>query len=84
MPVVFDGYKNSRDEVFNKLASHNIHARKYFWPLTNESECFAGLPGFDSLLTPVAKFIADHVITLPMYSDLQIEDVDKICDIITL
>ena len=33
-------------------------------------------------VTPVAKWAADHVLTLPMYADLTVEDVDRICDII--
>jgi len=32
--------------------------------------------------TPVAKYIADRVLTLPLYADLPLEDVDRICDII--
>ena len=32
--------------------------------------------------TPIAKYISDNVLTIPMYADLSIEDVDRICDII--
>ena len=32
--------------------------------------------------TPVAAFLAGHVLTLPMYADLAMEDVDRICEII--
>ena len=81
-PVVFDGYKLNRDEVFARLAEENIIARKYFYPLTNDFACYAGRPGFDSALTPVAKHAADCVLTLPMFAGLEIEDVDRICDII--
>lgn len=81
-PVVFDGYKYSRDEVFEKLAAQGIVARKYFYPLTNSFECYRGLPGFDDEQTLVAKRIASQVLTLPMYADLSLEDVDKICKII--
>ena len=38
-PVVFDGYKYTRNEVFEKLAEQEIGARKYFYPLTNSFEC---------------------------------------------
>jgi dTDP-4-amino-4,6-dideoxygalactose transaminase len=79
-PVVFDGYKMSRDEVFEKLKAENIYARKYFYPLTNSFECYKGR--FDVEKTPVAKYVADRVLTLPLYADLAIEDVDRICDII--
>ncbi len=81
-PVVFDGYKYTRDEVFAKLAEENIIARKYFYPLTNSFECYRGKPGFDPDDTPVAKHMADSVLTIPMFADLSSDDVDRICDII--
>lgn len=79
-PVVFDGYKMNRDQVHESLKSQNIFARKYFYPLTNSFECYKD--GFDPHETPVAKYIADRVLTLPLYADLALEDVDKICKII--
>ena len=79
-PVVFDGYQMSRDEVFEKLKAEGIYARKYFYPLTNSFECYKDR--FDVEKTPVAKYIADMVLTLPLYADLALEDVDRICNII--
>jgi dTDP-4-amino-4,6-dideoxygalactose transaminase len=79
-PVVFDGYKMNRDEVFEKLKANNIFARKYFYPTTNSFECYKGR--FDVGETPVAQYIAARVLTLPLYADLALEDVDRICDII--
>jgi dTDP-4-amino-4,6-dideoxygalactose transaminase len=81
-PVVFDGYKYTRDEVFARLAQEQIIARKYFFPLTNDIDCYRQLPGAGTEKTPVAKHVADSVLTLPLYADLTIEEVDKICDII--
>lgn len=81
-PVVFDGYKKNRDEVFEELKKYDIIARKYFYPLVNDMECYKGYPTADSSKTPIAKHIADRVLTLPMYADLALEDVDRICDII--
>lgn len=81
-PVVFDGYKYTRDEVFARLGENGIVARKYFYPITNSFECFDGKPGFNPDDTPVAKHIADSVLTLPMYADLPLEEVDRICDLV--
>ena len=81
-PVVFDGYKYGRDEVFERLAAQNIIARKYFYPITNAFDCYKGRPGFDPATTPIAKYIADRVLTLPLYPDLGFDDIDRICDII--
>ncbi len=81
-PVVFDGYKYTRDEVFAKLAGQGITARKYFYPLTNAEACFEGMPFYGPEKTPVANHYASRVLTLPLYADLALEDVDRICKII--
>ncbi|GAA0606440.1 DegT/DnrJ/EryC1/StrS family aminotransferase [Virgibacillus siamensis] len=79
-PVVFDGFRFSRDEVFERLKTKNIYSRKYFYPLTNSFEYHGDK--YDINKTPVAKDIAERVLTLPLYADLDLKDVDKICDII--
>jgi len=80
MPVVFDGYPCDRDQIFAALAEQNIHARKYFYPCVNEYDCYRDQ--FDSSLTPVAAKLSRQVLTLPLYADLPVEIVDKVCDII--
>lgn len=81
-PVVFDEkvFGATRNEVFEKLAENDICARKYFYPLTNTFECFNGK--FDVSKTPVALHISNRVLTLPLYADLPLDDVDRICNII--
>ena len=81
-PVLFDKavFGADRDEVFDKLAENGIGARKYFYPLTNTFDCYKGM--FDANDTPVAFDISMKVLTLPLYADLAIEDVDRICDLI--
>ena len=82
LPVVFDGFGATRDEVFEALGKEGITARKYFFPLTNSFECYRDLPTAGAEKTPVAAYLADRVLTLPMYADLAMEDVDRICEII--
>ena len=81
-PVVFDGYKYSRNEVFDMLKQHDIIARKYFYPLTNSFACYKYYPTAGAEKTPVARYISERVLTLPLYADLALDDVDRICDII--
>ncbi len=81
-PIVFDGYKYTRDEIFELLKNENIIARKYFYPLTNELECYKDSAKFDVYDTPVAKYVSERVLTLPLYADLDLKDVDRICNII--
>ena len=70
----------TREDVFDALAEHGIHARKYFYPLTNTFECFHG--AFDVEATPIALHMSRRVLTLPMYADLPLTEVDRICDVI--
>lgn len=81
-PVVFDGYKYTRNEIFNMLHEKGITARKYFYPLTNSFECYRNYPTAGVEKTPVAQHLALRVLTLPLYADLALEDVDRICDVI--
>lgn len=81
-PVVFDGYKYTRNEIFEMLQTHNITARKYFYPLTNSFECYRHYPTAGLEKTPVAQHLALRVLTLPLYADLNLDVVDKICNVI--
>ena len=81
-PIVFDGYKYTRNEVFEKLAEVGIGARKYFYPLTNSFECYRNYPTAGTEKTPIAQHMALRDLTLPLFADLSLEDVDRICDVI--
>ena len=70
----------TRDDVFDSLAREDIKARKYFYPLTSDFDCYKA--SYDSSLTPIAKTAAERVLTLPMYAGLALQDVDRICDAI--
>jgi len=81
-PLVFNekifGY--SRNDVYTELKKHEIYSRKYFYPLTSTFECFHGK--YNASLTPIALYLSKRVLTLPLFADLELEDVDKICEII--
>lgn len=81
-PIVIDPdeFGCDRDVVFELLAENEYGARKYFYPLINDFECYKG--AYDSNETPIAKYVSKNVLTLPIYADLALDDVDKICEII--
>ena len=81
-PVVFDGFTYTRDQIFEKLQAQGIIARKYFYPLTNTMDCYSKLETAGSQKTPVANYIAQRVLTLPLYADLSLAEVDLICDVV--
>lgn len=84
MPVLIEPaeFGISRDDVFAALSEEGINARKYFYPLTSDFKCYEGMFAPGQKATPIAYDAANKVLTLPMYADLSLEDVDRICSII--
>lgn len=70
----------SRDQIVEELKKENIYVRKYFYPLVTDYGCYSEY--YNSLSTPVAKRFSECVMTLPLYADLQEEQVFKICNAI--
>lgn len=81
-PVLVEKEKfgKSRNQIFDELIKHDIYARKYFYPLTNTFACFNGK--YDVSKTPIAHKISTNVLTLPIYADIEMETVDRICSIV--
>ena len=80
-PVYFDKKKfgKSRDDIYAALKTQEIYTRKYFYPAINELECYAE---YRDQKTPVTHDVATHILTLPIYEELEMKDVDRICDLI--
>lgn len=75
-------YGKSRDDVYNELRRHNIYGRRYFYPLISQFPTYRGLPSAHRENLPVAEKIAGQVLCLPIYPDLNIEYLNKICNIL--
>lgn len=81
-PIIIDpqAFGIDRDRLVQVLLHHHIHARKYFYPISSACSCYRKV--FDSSKTPIALQLSQRVLTLPLYADLALEDVDAICGII--
>lgn len=81
-PIIVDekAYGTDRNGLFALLKANNIVARKYFYPLITSFDCYRDF--FPVVDVAVAEGIAEKVMTLPLYADLSLEIVDRICDII--
>ena len=80
-PIIVDEkeFGMTRNDLFEKLKEFNIFPRKYFYPLTAEYGCYKGK--FNANL-PIAKYVSDRVLALPIYGSLEYSSVKKICEII--
>lgn len=81
-PVLFEkaDFGVTRDIVYSKLKEKGIFARKYFYPLTSSFDCYKSENFSD--LTPIAQYVSENILTLPLYAELSLEEVDYVCDTI--
>lgn len=70
----------TRNQLFDELQKYNILSRKYFYPLITEMECFK--KEFEVYKLPVAKYVSEGILALPMYGELDICDVERISNVI--
>jgi dTDP-4-amino-4,6-dideoxygalactose transaminase len=77
-------YGKTRDELYAKLKEHNIFGRRYFYPLISQFPTYRGLSSSKPENLPIATKVADRVICLPIYPDLEVDRVKNICAILKL
>lgn len=75
-------YGISRDELYFKLKSKNIFARRYFYPLISNMPTYSGLPSAAKTNLHIANKVSEQVICLPIYPNLTNNDVDVVVEII--
>lgn len=68
--LVEENYPLSRDELYEKLKSNGILSRRYFYPLISNMPMYRGLPSADTTHLSHANVLAEKVLCLPIYSDL--------------
>lgn len=71
-------YGMTRDELYFKMKEHNVHGRRYFFPLISEFPTYSSLPSADRNNLPNAHKMADSVICLPMHHALTEHDIDRV------
>lgn len=82
-PVLIDEcFPLTRDELYDKLRTHGIYARRYFYPLISDFPMYRGLPSSKAENLPVASKVATQILCLPIYPDLSKNDQIHIIDLI--
>ena len=70
----------SRDRLYEALKAYNIFSRRYFYPLLCDYACYRSLPVTAPLTT--ARAVSARILTLPIYSELCLDEIDRICEIV--
>ncbi|MDN6869211.1 dTDP-4-amino-4,6-dideoxy-D-glucose aminotransferase VioA [Aeromonas caviae] len=82
-PVLVEAdYPLSRNALYEKLKANNILSRRYFYPLISNMPMYRGFSSAERSILPNSNEIADKVLCLPIYSDLDHFDQDAVISII--
>jgi dTDP-4-amino-4,6-dideoxygalactose transaminase len=83
-PILVEKNKHgkTRDQVYEYLREHNIYSRRYFYPLISNLSPYRGLESARSEVLPVAEKVAEQILCLPIYPDLQKDEIDFIISLI--
>ena len=73
-------FGHSRDWLIEALQKENIQVRRYFWPPVHRQTLYREV--WDARPLPVTDYVSDRILSLPIYSSLEDETVDKVCDAI--
>jgi len=77
-----DKYGTTRDELYEKLKAHKIFGRRYFYPLISQFPTYRGLPSSKPDNLPVATKVAEQVICLPIFTNLDLQQQERIVNLI--
>jgi dTDP-4-amino-4,6-dideoxygalactose transaminase len=80
--LVRPDYALSRDALYQALKDQGIHPRRYFYPLISDFPMYRGLPSAHRENLPKARLAAQQVLCLPIYPDLPLAAVQRVCDFI--
>ncbi|MDD3888175.1 MAG: DegT/DnrJ/EryC1/StrS family aminotransferase [Patescibacteria group bacterium] len=83
-PILIDAkkYGKTRDKIYEELKKQNIYCRRYFYPLITQFPTYKGLDSARIENLPVAKRVAEQVLCLPIYPDLEVKFIKKIIKMI--
>jgi dTDP-4-amino-4,6-dideoxygalactose transaminase len=81
--LVGPDYPLTRDQLYQKLKEHGIHARRYFYPLITDFPMYRGLPSAHRDNLPVAGAAAQKVLCLPIYPALDPRDAERIAQLVS-
>jgi dTDP-4-amino-4,6-dideoxygalactose transaminase len=80
--LVGNDYPLTRDGLYDVLRENCIYARRYFYPLISDLPAYSSLKSAQVSNLPIAERIADQILCLPIYPDLQDAELDRILTVI--
>jgi dTDP-4-amino-4,6-dideoxy-D-glucose transaminase len=82
-PILVEAdYRMTRDALYQRMRDAQVLGRRYFYPIVSNMPMYRGLPSAAAANLPVANRIANQVLCLPIFPDLNLEDQGRVIRII--
>ena len=78
--VITEKYCRNRNALYGYLKKNDVFARKYFYPITADAACFKNK--YRSVKLKNARKLAEEVLVIPLYGELNQNNVYKIYKLI--
>ncbi len=75
-------YPATRDALYSALKEQGIHPRRYFYPLISAFPMYRDLPSSKASILPIATEVANQVLCLPIFPELDRANVNRIVECI--
>lgn len=80
--LVESSFPLDRDALYERLRQHGIYARRYFYPLISDYPMYRGFSSATEKNLSQAKMLADKVLCLPIFPDLNQDGVARVIEVI--
>ncbi|MBM1203139.1 DegT/DnrJ/EryC1/StrS family aminotransferase [Pseudomonas fragi] len=80
--LVTEEFPVSRDGLYEQFKEANIFSRRYFYPLISDFPMYKHLRSSADANLPVAKYMAEQVLCLPIHAELTGEDLLRVVTVI--
>lgn len=80
--LVKEPFPLTRNELYDRLRKEGIFVRRYFYPLISEFPAYRGLPSAQRYNLPIATDVAEHILCLPIYPELNEVDQMQVIEFI--
>lgn len=76
-------YGVTREAIYDRLKTHNIFSRRYFWPVCTDFGCYRDAPIASVHNLPVVERVKNRVLCLPFHSGVQPHHVGTIAQVLS-
>jgi len=80
--LIGENYRMSRDELYDRLKSQGVYARRYFYPLLTDLNAYSSNQSIKNGNIINARKASREVICFPMSGDLERDDLERVLRVV--